>query len=106
MLRQQKQGNDMQGTFVADQLTIVDSNEKYNNPYPIFVPTTKKIKNCSKAKWGNIEGISNISEKLSAPYDEITKWAKNLFKVPYGECGQKIVEEATRLLSHYTMKQS
>ena len=58
VLRQQKQDNDMQGTF--------DSNEKpeYNDPYPIFIPITKKIKNCSKAKWGNIEGISNISKKI------------------------------------------
>ena len=60
----------MQGTFVADQLTLIDSNEKYNDPYPIFISTTK-IQKCSKAKWGNNEGLSNTSEKLSEGYDEI-----------------------------------
>ena len=48
--------------------------------------------------WGN-HTCYDLTQVISAVYEEMTKWRKNIFKVPSGAAGKKCVEETTRLIT-------
>ena len=49
-------------------------------------------------KWGLLTGEKEITEKVSAVYQEIVKWRKNMFLVPRGKSGLDFIKELTRLI--------
>ena len=52
-------------------------------------------------KWGNMTGFDEINKVLSDAYNEVLKFNKNMFKVPYGRIGKSVVTETCKLITLY-----
>ena len=51
-------------------------------------------------KWGEVDGES-FARSITAIYDEIVHWKRNLFKTPSGRAGRMFVQEQARLFTAY-----
>ena len=52
---------------------------------------------------GTIEG-SDFVDRVTAAYDEVVHWRRNLFVVPFGKVGKEFVQELARLFRSYGEK--
>ena len=48
--------------------------------------------------WGEIDGIT-FTNNLNSAYEEIMKWRRNIFRIPYGHAGKSFVSELARLFN-------
>ena len=51
-------------------------------------------------QWGNMDG-ETFAHSISCCYPEIVHWKKNLFKIPSGKLGIRLVNEMTKLFQAY-----
>ena len=73
--------------------------------YPAYEPALHgNTGNGSRLQWGELHGYEIIHKTLKDAYDEIMKWRKNFFKIPYGAPGKALVVELTKLLTLYNNK--
>ena len=61
----------------------------------------QQSRNGSRLKWGNMTGFDEINKVLSDAYNEVLKFNKNMFKVPYGRIGKSVVTETCKLITLY-----
>ena len=54
--------------------------------------------NESKITWGELPGLSNITQIVRGCYQEMVKWKKNIFILPRGRSGTDFINELTRLI--------
>ena len=73
--------------------------ESPTSPYPAFRKANTGL--TGQCKWGILESYAEIHQTLQGAYDEIVKWKKNFFRIPYGSCGKDVVNELTKLFSLY-----
>ena len=79
------------------------------NDNPSCKETFKESRNQSDQEqlqpklWGN-HTFYDLEQILTASYNEVTKWKKNLFKIPSGAAGKRFVEEMTRLINELNNK--
>ena len=81
---------------------IVQSVE-LNTAYPDF---RKANSNQQNLNWGVMKGYESVDTMLTTAYNCIVKWKKNFFKIPLGNCGRAMVDEAARLTSLYNDRTS
>ena len=62
---------------------------------PAHLPSTS-----ANFKWGEVDGES-FARSITAIYDEIVHWKRNLFKTPSGKAGRMFVQEQARLFTAY-----
>ena len=62
---------------------------------PAYLPSTS-----ANFKWGEVDGES-FARSITAIYDEIVHWKRNLFKTPSGKAGRMFVQEQARLFTAY-----
>lgn len=60
-----------------------------------FIPPFEPV-NTSNFSWGMCDGTT-FTNLLSSAYDEIVQWRRNLFTLPFGNCGRAFVAEMARL---------
>ena len=72
------------------------------DPYPPFEQANRG--NGGTCTWGILEGYEVIDGTLQNAYDEIIKWRKNCFRIPYGSIGKDLVKEITRLFTLYNSR--
>ena len=86
---------------------VVPATQVEDDRYPqynkaIDADTTSNA--ATKMEWGEMKGFKKIDEVLNEAYDEIIKWRKNFFKLPFGSSSKAIVEEACNLMTLYNTK--
>ena len=65
------------------------------NDLPAYLPSTS-----ANFKWGEVDGESFV-RSITAIYDEIVHWKRNLFKTPSGKAGRMFAQELARLFIAY-----
>ena len=50
--------------------------------------------------WGN-HTFEDLTQIVSTVYEEMTKWRKNIFKVPSGVAGKRFIGEVTRMITEW-----
>eukprot|EP00794_Sanderia_malayensis_P004395 gene4395-4983_t len=58
----------------------------------------------NKPIWGQCKGQKSVREKISAVYEAIVKWDKNIMKVPREKVGKNFLNELCRLITLFTEK--
>ena len=83
-------------TMNADQPVEVAQHEDGNNDAQI-----QDQENNTRLKWGALNGLDVIRQKVLAAYQELVKWKKNFFEIPKGNVGVKVLEEVTKMLKTF-----
>ena len=86
----QYQDSDL-GSITSDAPPSFQPEATRQTSLPDFVPLADP-----NFQWGSMEGASFCSV-IESCYNEIMRWRKNIFKVPYGNVGDAFVKELTRL---------
>ena len=76
---------------IPEEITQADA-------FPAFTSARKPE---TRLTWGCLKGFNDINRCLTDAYNEVIKWSKNIFKLPYGRIGKSVVEEMCALISHY-----
>lgn len=86
-----------QRASIEDQ-TIINQPIDHDNNVARRLPEDKPADELTTFQWGrNANGgiIWMATSTIANAYDEITRWRKNMFLVPYGKIGKKFVDHLT-----------
>ena len=64
------------------------------------LPLSIEVHHAPRMSWKDLDG-KEFSYQTDRVYEEITKWRKNLFKLPSGRAGKDFVIELTSWLEHF-----
>ena len=85
----------------SNQTSIsIEANTKETDPTPDQTSSSSDEPGQQPAAlkiWG-IHSIVELNKIVDSMYDEVVFWRKNLFKVPSGAAGKKLIREMTRLI--------
>ena len=88
------------GSRQPQDIPIVDKYPSYTKAIDANTPSSA----ATSMVWGEMKGFKQIEDTLNKAYDEITKWRKNFFKLPYGSASKAVVEELCNLMTLYNTK--
>ena len=75
---------------------------RYTSEQPGKLPDYKEFNDPSTFEWGqNSDGktIKVSSSSIDSAYDEISKWRKNTFLIPYGKIGREFIDKFTEYIN-------
>ena len=80
---------------------------RYASEQPGKLPDYKEFNDPSTVEWGqNSDGktIKVSSSSIDSAYDEISKWRKNTFLIPYGKIGREFIDKFTEYINAWNKK--
>ena len=94
---QQPSNTSDQGPLLGDTPLSTDNTATTTTvkDLPAYLPSTS-----ANFKWREVDGES-FARSITAIYDEIVHWKRNLFKTPSGRVGRMFVQEQARLFTAY-----
>ena len=90
--------NDVLWDNIDDEITVETTSNL--SPYLPRISINKTYTNPEDNLWGNVS-FDSLSSNTDQIYDEITRYHKNLFKVPTGQCGKLFIDELTFWLHQF-----